>query len=154
MDASEEITLSSLTQTFISHIVLDLLKPFCSNEEFVQIKKLDFYNLINLGLFKDSINELQLLDLDPNNPLASAVRLAKDHIDNAEDGLITDVDLEMGHRLGFFNVLKKFFNDNNLSAHFSVDDVLQLLQEIGSVWHQDLNEQITFEGLQLIPVRS
>jgi hypothetical protein len=46
MDGFEEqLTISQVTQTFISHIVLELLKPLYSNdkERFERIKQLDFH---------------------------------------------------------------------------------------------------------------
>lgn len=150
MGGIEEQTssINQVTQTFISHIVLEVLKSLYPND-FERIKSFDFNGLINF--FKNAIPHLELPDLDPDNPFKSALALAKQHFDDPEYGLITQVDLgNKGHGAGLHDVLKNFFNSNNLGSVPSVDDVSNLLKEIDSAWHQIWNDDMQLQEMLLL----
>jgi hypothetical protein len=133
MSVSEDSFLSPITQTFISHIVLDLLKPLCPNEEFVRIKNLDFHTLINLDLFKNLIAELQLLDLDPNNPLVSAVRLARQHF-YSDNNFLEELVPTVPNVLDLVPILEDFFQQHIPTDLPDHNELTQCLQELGFLY--------------------
>jgi hypothetical protein len=124
----EQLTISQVTQTFISHIVLELLKPLYPND-FERIKSFDFNGLINF--FKNAIPHLELPDLDPDNPFQSALALAKQHFDDPhEEDYVKRLGPDFHNVFDILPALKAFFETHGLGNH-PEEDLIHCLQEIG-----------------------
>ncbi len=129
----EQLTISPITQTFISHIVLELLKPLYPNDKegFEGIKQLDFHKLINHNFFISLMPHLELPDLDPDNPFQSALALAKQHFyDSHEKDHVQILGPNFHNVLDLLPTLKAFFKKHDLGDH-PQEDLIHCLQEIG-----------------------
>lgn len=130
MDGIEEqLTISPITQTFISHIVLELLKPLYSNDKegFERIKQLGLYQLINHEFFIGLIPDLTL----PANPIQAALALAQGYFDDPhEEDHVKRLGPNFHNVLDLLPTLKAFFKKHDLGDH-PQEDLIHCLQEIG-----------------------
>ena len=130
MSVSEDSFLSPITQTFISHIVLEFLKPLYPNK-FEEIQSFDFNDLIIF--FKNVIPHLELPDLDPNKPLASAMTLARQHFDS-DNNFLEELVPTVPNVLDLVPILEDFFQQHIPTDLPDHNDLTQCLQELGFLY--------------------